>query len=268
MLQRIITGVVSAVVLIFVIYVRGIVFDVAISLVALFGCYEMIKAFHQTDLRPAEWPTYGMALLMYPCYLCLGTVAIYLLGISATLIIMLQIALRKQPRWLDAAATMSILVSVPAPLMMLYPIVRIEPEVFGALLAFSVFVIALLGDTCAYFVGVTFGKHKIAPDISPKKTWEGAIGGLIGSVLGAMLLCIGGSAVTAMPPLWHFFILGMVGGAAGQLGDLSASLVKRYCGIKDYGTMFPGHGGMMDRLDSIIFVCYVIFGYCFATGLM
>lgn len=268
MIQRIITGAVSAVVLILVIYVRGVVFDVAISLVALFGCYEMAKAFSKADLNPAKWPIYGIALLMYPCYLWLGTVGIYLLGISATLVIMLQIALRKRPIWLDAAATMSILVSVPAPLMMLYPIVRIKPEILGALLTFSVFVIALLGDTFAYFVGVTIGKHKMAPDISPKKTWEGAIGGLTGSVAGAVLLCICGNIWTVMPPLWHFLVLGVIGGVAGQLGDLSASLVKRHCNIKDYGTMFPGHGGMMDRLDSIIFVCYVLFGYCLAAGLV
>lgn len=268
MIQRIITGVVSAALLILVILVRGILFDVVISIVAVFGCFEMVKAFHQAGLRPAKWPIYGMAALMLPCFLLSGTVGIYLLGISATLVVMVQIALRKQPRWLDAAASLNVLVNVPAPLMMLFPIVRIQPDLLGALLAFSVFVIALLGDTCAYFVGVTLGRHKMAPDISPKKTWEGAAGGLVGSVAGAALLCIGGGTLTTMPPLWHFLILGVVGGIAGQLGDLSASLIKRYCGIKDYGTMFPGHGGMMDRLDSIIFVCYVLFGYCMATGLV
>lgn len=71
-----------------------------------------------------------------------------------------------------------------------------------------------------------------------------------------------------MPPLWHFLVLGLIGGVFGQLGDLSASLVKRYCGVKDYGTLFPGHGGMMDRVDSVLFVTYVVFGYCLLSGLI
>jgi len=268
MIQRIITGVISAALLILIVFMRGVVFDVVISLAALLGCFEMIKAFRQANINPAKEPIYLAALLMLPAYLLLGVSSIYLLSAAATLLVMLRIALGKDPRWKDAAASLNVLISVPVPLMMLYPIIRVEPLELGALLAFSVFVIALLGDTFAYFVGVTMGSHRMAPEVSPKKTWEGAAGGLMGSVAGAMLLCLAGRTVTAMPPLWHFFFLGLIGGVAGQLGDLSASLVKRFCGVKDYGTMFPGHGGMMDRLDSIIFVCFVLFGYCMAAGLL
>ena len=268
MMQRIITGVISAALLIFAVFIRGVVFDLIIALVALLGCYEMTKAFTLADIRPAKGPVYGMAFLMLPVYLLLGISGIYFLSASAALAVLFQIALRKQPRWMDAAASLNVLINVPMPLMMLYPILRIDPPELGALLAFSVFVIALLGDTFAYFVGVTWGSHKMAPDISPKKTWEGAAGGLLGSVGGAVLLCLGGRAITEMPPLWHFILLGLVGGVSGQLGDLSASLIKRFCGLKDFGTIFPGHGGMMDRIDSIIFVCFVLFGYCMAAGLL
>ena len=66
---------------------------------------------------------------------------------------------------------------------------------------------------------------------------------------------------TVMPPFWHFLILGLCGGIAGQLGDLFASLVKRHCGIKDYGTIFPGHGGVMDRLDSVFWATVVMYVY-------
>jgi len=124
------------------------------------------------------------------------------------------------------------------------------------------------GDTFAYFVGRYFGATQMAPRLSPKTTWEGSIAGLFGSVVGAVLLCLSGMSIAPMPPVWHFAVLGVMGGVAGQLGDLSASMIKRFCGIKDFGTVFPGHGGMMDRLDSVIFVSYVLFGYCMATGLL
>ena len=268
MLQRIVTGVVSAALLIVVMLVRGWVFDIAIVLVALLGCYEMEKAFRTAGLQPARWVMYGMSVLMLPAYLLMDTIGVYMLGCATTMIVMLQIALRKHPKWIDAAASLNILISVPIPLSMLYPLIRIAPDALGALLVFSVFVIALVGDIFAYFVGVTVGKHKMAPELSPKKTWEGSAAGLLGSVVGAVLLCLSGEAIVPMPPVWHFIILGIVGGVAGQLGDLTASMIKRFCGIKDFGTLFPGHGGMMDRVDSVIFVIYVVFGYCLAAGLL
>lgn len=267
MLQRIITGVVSAALLVVVLLLRGWVFDIAVALVALLGCYEMQRAFTQAGLRPTQWPIYGMAALMLPAYHLMGIVGLYILGVGATMVMMLEIALRKRPRWVDAAASLNVLISVTLPLSMLYPIIRIQPEPLGVVLVFSVFVIALMGDIFAYFVGVTVGTHHMAPNLSPKKTWEGSAAGLMGSIVGAILLCLSGDAFTLMPPLWHFVLMGFVGGVAGQLGDLMASLIKRFCGIKDYGTIFPGHGGMMDRIDSVLFVVYVVFGYCLAGGL-
>lgn len=268
MLQRIITGIVSAALLIVMLLVRGWVFDIAIVMAALFCCYEMERAFLHAGLHPARWTVYGMAILILPGYLLMGIAGVYVLGCGATMIIMLQIALRKHPKWIDAAASLNILICVPIPLSMLYPLIRIQPDPFGVLLAFSVFVIALVGDIFAYFVGVTVGSHHIVPELSPKKTLEGSAAGLLGSVVGAVLLCLSGEALMPMPPLWHFILLGLIGGIAGQLGDWTASLIKRFCGIKDFGTLFPGHGGMMDRLDSVIFVVYVLFGYCMITGLL
>lgn len=268
MLQRIITGVVSAALLLVVLLVRGWLFDLAVTFVALLGCYEMERAFLKAGLHPARWTVYGMVVLMLPIYLLMGIVGVYILACGATMIIMLQIALRKHPHWIDAAASLNILISVPIPLSMLHPMIRIQPEGLGVLLVFSVFVIALVGDIFAYFVGVTVGKHRMAPELSPKKTWEGSAAGLLGSVVGAILLCTSGSIVTPMPPVWHFLLLGIIGGVAGQLGDLSASLIKRFCDIKDFGTIFPGHGGMMDRLDSVIFVIYILFGYCMLMGML
>lgn len=110
-------------------------------------------------------------------------------------------------------------------------------------------------DTCAYFTGVFFGKHKLAPVISPKKTVEGAIGGLIG---GAVLVTITGLILNAVLdvglPIWCMLILGIGGALLGQIGDLSFSIIKRQTDVKDYGALLPGHGGILDRFDSVIFV--------------
>ena len=122
-----------------------------------------------------------------------------------------------------------------------------------------------VSDTCAYFVGVTIGKHKIVPHISPKKTWEGCIGGALGCAIVVMLyltlivykidnLTLNIAAFAVIAFIFGFFISVM-----SQLGDWLASLIKRRVGIKDYGNIFPGHGGMLDRFDSAFFTIPVGF---------
>lgn len=102
-------------------------------------------------------------------------------------------------------------------------------------------------DIGAYFIGLTLGKRPLAPTISPKKTWEGALGGLACGVLVAGLVGL----------FWHMggigFLLGLVAGIAGQIGDLVESALKRAAGVKDSGSLLPGHGGVLDRFDSLIF---------------
>lgn len=115
---------------------------------------------------------------------------------------------------------------------------------------FLVLFIIMLGDSAAYFVGINLGRHKLYPAVSPNKSIEGAVGGLFGSLFGALLF-----------KFWFFpalsggdcLLLGLGLGALGQLGDLFESLLKRSFGVKDSGTLIPGHGGILDRLDSLIF---------------
>lgn len=110
-------------------------------------------------------------------------------------------------------------------------------------------------DAAAFFAGRYFGRHKLAPTISPAKTWEGAIGGLVFSVL-ACLLC------TVLPlgvPWYIAIVLGICLGAAATLGDLAESFLKRQTRVKDSGQIMPGHGGMLDRVDSLIFAIMVVF---------
>jgi phosphatidate cytidylyltransferase len=126
----------------------------------------------------------------------------------------------------------------------------------GAAWLFLVLAITWLQDTAAYFVGRSFGRTKMAPVLSPKKTWEGFAGGLVASVLTAMLavlllgLPIGYGAAA---------VIGALAGVAGPLGDLAESLVKRQVGVKDSGHLIPGHGGILDRMDSLLFTAPVVY---------
>lgn len=126
----------------------------------------------------------------------------------------------------------------------------------GVAWLFTVMAITWLQDTGAYFAGRAFGRHRMAPILSPKKTWEGAIGGLVGAMLGGML----GQWLLGLPvSLLVAALLGLVGGVLGPLGDLAESLIKRQVGLKDIGRIIPGHGGVLDRADSLLFTMPVLY---------
>lgn len=116
-------------------------------------------------------------------------------------------------------------------------------------------------DTAAYFIGRAIGIHKLAPNISPGKTWEGAIAGVCGGVIISVLFTLD---TPLQLPLhyWQAIVLGVLISVFGQLGDLVESLVKRNFGVKDSGSIMPGHGGILDRLDSVLFAGAVVYGYC------
>jgi phosphatidate cytidylyltransferase len=116
-------------------------------------------------------------------------------------------------------------------------------------------------DTLAYFVGRTRGRHKLWPRHSPKKTWEGLFGGIGGGLLGAAI-------VTSFSSLtWHTtLIIGTVVPVVALFGDLSISMMKRHVGVKDSSRLFPGHGGFLDRIDSLLFVSIVVYYYAFWVG--
>ena len=120
-------------------------------------------------------------------------------------------------------------------------------------------VAAFCSDSAALFAGMALGRHKLAPRVSPKKTVEGAVGGLLGGMLGMVVFRIVFFLVTEVQlHIAWCLLLGLVGAAMGQLGDLSFSAIKRECGIKDYGRLLPGHGGVLDRFDSVIFTAPVV----------
>lgn len=141
----------------------------------------------------------------------------------------------------------------------------------GPALVFLPLAISFGSDTFALFAGMLCGKHKLAPKVSPKKTVEGAIGGLIGGMFGMAVMMFVGAAVISDAYLGprEVVLFGVIGSAISQIGDLSFSVIKREFGVKDYGHLLPGHGGILDRFDSVTFAAPAVWltlqltVYCF-----
>ena len=115
-------------------------------------------------------------------------------------------------------------------------------------------------DSCAYFAGYFFGKHKLAPEISPKKTIEGSIGGIFGViVIIAAYAIVAGHIMNKSVNIYSAIVIGLIAGIVSQFGDLCASIIKREHNVKDFGNIMPGHGGVMDRFDSLLFVAPTVY---------
>ena len=137
--------------------------------------------------------------------------------------------------------------------------IRMLPQ--GAFIVWLVFICSWGSDTCAYCVGMLIGKHKMAPKLSPKKSIEGAVGGVVGAaLLGAAYAAIMNRTMAgANAGVIQYALIGAVGALISMVGDLAASAIKRNHDIKDYGNLIPGHGGILDRFDSVIFTAPIIY---------
>ena len=132
----------------------------------------------------------------------------------------------------------------------------------GEYMVWMIYISSWICDTCAYLVGVRLGKHRLAPILSPKKSIEGAIGGIVGSALFAILFSYvfkRAYNISEGTGVLSFVLIGAVGAVVSQIGDLAASAFKRNYDVKDYGTIIPGHGGILDRFDSVIFTAPMIY---------
>ena len=145
--------------------------------------------------------------------------------------------------------------------IMLSYIYRVAALEDGAILVWLIFIGAWGSDTCAYAVGILLGKHKMAPRLSPKKSVEGCVGGVIGAALIGYIyaLILGDKIVGLTNPRVLFAIIVASSSVISQIGDLAASAIKRNYNIKDYGKLIPGHGGILDRFDSIIFTAPIVY---------
>ncbi len=258
MITRIITGIVSLAVFVAVILAGETVFKIAITAISLFMLYEVYGAIAKSKVVKASG--FVSAILL--------TVGIYFdmfeMFLAAAIIISMLFLV-----FLHSKATYSEVLSaqfmtVYITLFMSY-IPRLGSEMGGAVMAL-IFIIAWGSDTAAYFCGTFLGKHKLIPKVSPKKTVEGSVGAVIVTALlcaGYVLVLAKTGYITADISMYiGIAIIGAVASALSQFGDLAASAIKRDCDIKDYGRIFPGHGGFMDRFDSVVFIAPVVYYLC------
>ena len=264
MKTRILTALVGVPLLIFALVVRGWFAELLIVALTLIALRESYKALAAAGYRVCTFGGYLAAAVMWPLSRFMGVLDPLLLLSAAMGVSMLGVLLGREPRFPDAAASVYPLFTCMMPfsmfMMMLNQTYGLVPGIALITMAFAV---AYGCDVMAYLGGRTMGRHKLCPGVSPKKTVEGAVTGLLGGVLGALgvrALFVHALGMP-MPGVPAAVLLGLLGAAAGQVGDLTASLLKRYSGIKDYGKLFPGHGGVMDRFDSVIFTLIVMYCY-------
>ncbi|MDE6189378.1 MAG: phosphatidate cytidylyltransferase [Clostridia bacterium] len=277
MLKRILTAIVMlAVVFGTILGLRQLyveIADVVAMLVCWIGVYEMAQAFKKSEYNAIKGSLISGSILMYPLILFFDkTIGRGELGLLIAILVALAVAISEftlihKFELKDLLATVFILIY---PLATFSTLILINHSAYGLMGIFLALLIPIMTDTMAYFVGVTFKGKKLCPNISPKKTISGAIGGLIGGIIGAMLVFVLFDVCSVFVNFAHvgymsitkslgasaaiYVIVGLIGGILSELGDLGASWIKRKAGIKDFGKIFPGHGGIMDRLDSIIFV--------------
>lgn len=161
----------------------------------------------------------------------------------------------------EVAVLYSMAIMIPSALRCLVSLRDLSPE-HGIYYPMVAVFAAWVADAGAYFAGTFFGKHRMCPEISPKKTWEGAVGGCIINVIFIVLSGVVLAAFygwTPQPGYLALFIVGLFGSPISILGDLSFSLIKRSCHIKDFGEVIPGHGGILDRFDSVIFTAPFVY---------
>ena len=200
----------------------------------------------------------GTVLVAVPWLLCAAVALLFLLAVR-------WFGRENAIAFQDVCAVLLGGVAIPLAMSCL---LRLRLMEFGGGLVLMPLVAAFMSDSAALFTGMACGKHKLAPKASPKKTVEGAVGGLVGGIVGMVLFRIVFFFVTVQAlSIGWCMVIGLVGAFMGQLGDLSFSVIKRQCGIKDYGRLLPGHGGVLDRFDSVIFAAPVVWMIACAVGM-
>jgi phosphatidate cytidylyltransferase len=263
-------GIAIPIVLVFV-WLGGWFAFTAVLLIVVLNTLEVRSMLLQAGYHPLIWVSFGLSVLL----LISAMLAHYRLMIievsvgSALLISFLLLLLRKRldGALVDWALTLAISVYLGWPMSCLLLLRGYDPGLFhfGATQWVTVpdgiwwLLVVLLGvwgfDGAAFFSGRYFGRHKLAPMISPAKTWEGVAGGLALSIIASLVLTV----VPLHVPWYLAILLGVLVGGAATLGDLAESLIKRQTHVKDSGQIMPGHGGMLDRTDSILFAVIIVY---------
>lgn len=229
--------------------------DILVSIMAIMSLHEFYKAF-RGKAKPIEWLGYIVAALIAIIHIIPSNLILPIIGamipISIMVLFVRVILSDMKFNIVDIAITFFGICYIVL-FLMFAPIIR-ENMNNGKILIWYVFFASWGTDIFAYFIGKHFGKHKFT-QISPNKSIEGCIGGILGAILIILIYTVICNNIFNMNINYFYAIfIAVLLSCVSQIGDLAASSIKRYCGIKDYSNLIPGHGGMLDRIDSVIFV--------------
>ena len=272
MKTRIITAIVGIIVLIGVMFTFDtLVFNLVIAAITLLAVHEIYNAL---GFEKKDWPLFVVQIpyVLLVMLSSFANVRRMLMAASFLLVLFYAIYLVVRNGTISYQKASGLVMFSGIVIFCFYSFIMLKDllsvEKYGYDAIFFILLILCFawgGDTCAYFAGRAFGKHKLCPVVSPKKTVEGAIGGVLGTmVFGVIATLVYSVAADRMEEFTRtnigvslyvvIALLACVAAVLGIYGDLFASVVKRQCGIKDYGTIFPGHGGILDRFDSVMFI--------------
>ena len=264
-LTRLISGILLLAFTFVTMFFGGQLLLVTLFMISLLGLYELYKVM-KFENTPLAYVGYVAAFIWYinidtkqsPLF---NVNVPELMVLSIAVVALLLVFVVKYPKYSANQLFSTIFGIFYIPVMISFIFKTRETIAFGEWLAWMVYVSSWGSDTCAYAVGRLFGKHKLAPDLSPKKSVEGSIGGIIGSALIGVIFGLIMSNFTGKSEnlIIIFAVIGGLGSIISQIGDLAASGIKRNYDIKDYGHLIPGHGGILDRYDSIIITAPIVY---------
>lgn len=251
---RLISGILLVIAALLTIISGGYVLFFTLLCISLIGMQELYKAMgvHGEGTGLLEIVGYLGAVLYYVSVL-LGFESYGLMAVLISLILLMFVYVFTYPKY-NANQVMTAFFGVVYVSVMLSFILMTRNLPNGKFIVWLIFLCSWGCDTCAYCVGMLIGKHKMAPVLSPKKSVEGGVGGVVGAALLGVIY-----AAATQGPMAEYAVICGVGALISMVGDLAASAIKRNQGIKDYGKLIPGHGGILDRFDSVIFTAPVIY---------
>lgn len=263
-LTRLISGVVLVALALLTILTGGYLLAAVLLFLALTAFHELTKA---CGLSGKEGRIGGLEIIgstgivIYYLLMTFFEERIYLfLMLIAILVAFMFLYVFSFPKYHAEQIMCAFFCVAYAPVMLSF-IYLVRELPYGVYSVWMIFISSWICDTCAYVVGMLIGKHKLAPVLSPKKSIEGAVGGVAGTALVGALYAyfVVEPVISEQKVTWVFVLISAVGAVISQVGDLAASAIKRNHEIKDYGKLIPGHGGVMDRFDSVIFTAPMIY---------
>ena len=251
---RLISGILLVIAALLTIISGSYVLFFTLLCISLIGMQELYKAMGIHEDRTGLLEIVGyLGAVLYYISLLLGFESYGLMAVLVSLILVMFVYVFTYPKY-HANQVMAAFFGVVYVAVMLSFILMTRNLPDGKFIVWLIFLCSWGCDTCAYCVGMLIGKHKMAPVLSPKKSVEGGVGGVVGAALLGVIY-----AAATQGPMVEYAVICGIGALISMVGDLAASAIKRNQGIKDYGKLIPGHGGILDRFDSVIFTAPVIY---------